>query len=97
MKLPGYNTLRLLLANKIILVEGPADELIVQKAYLDTYSKLPIESGIDVMSVGGVAFKRYCELAKLINKAIIIAIDNDGNANRLVNEYIEYTDILTLC
>ena len=97
LKLPGYNTLRLLLANKIILVEGPADELIVQRAYLDTYGKLPIESGIDVMSVGGVAFKRYCELAKLINKAIIIAIDNDGNANRLVNEYIEYTDILTLC
>ena len=71
-KLPGFNTLRVLLANKIILVEGPADELIIQRAYKDNYGRLPIEDGIDVMSVGGVAFKRYCELAQLINK-------NSGN------------------
>jgi predicted ATP-dependent endonuclease of OLD family len=32
-KLPGYDTLRLILCNKAILVEGPSDELIVQKAY----------------------------------------------------------------
>jgi len=31
-KLPGFNTLRVLLANKIILVEGPADELIIQSS-----------------------------------------------------------------
>lgn len=31
-KLPGFNTLRVLLANKIILVEGPADELIIQRS-----------------------------------------------------------------
>ena len=36
LKLPGYNTLRILLANKAILVEGPADELILQRAYIDT-------------------------------------------------------------
>ena len=97
LKLPGYNTLRLLLANKIILVEGPADELIVQRAYIDSYGKLPIENGIDVMSVGGVAFKRYCELAKLINKTITVVTDNDGDSSKLNDSYKEYLDILTLC
>ena len=52
MKLPGYNTLRLILSSKTILVEGPSDELIVQKAYKKKYGKLPLEDGVDVISVG---------------------------------------------
>jgi predicted ATP-dependent endonuclease of OLD family len=32
-KLPGYDTLRLVLAKRVILVEGPSDELVVQRAY----------------------------------------------------------------
>lgn len=96
-KLPGYNTLRLLLANHMILVEGPADELILQRAYMDTYGKLPIQDGIDVMSVGGVAFKRYCELTKLIGKPITVVTDNDGNADIVKERYREYSDLVTLC
>src|SRR5262249_37025939 len=34
MKLPGFDTLRLILSKRAILVEGPSDELIVQKAFL---------------------------------------------------------------
>lgn len=90
-KLPGYNTLRLLLANKIILVEGPADELILQRAYLDNYEKLPLEDGIDVLSVGGLAFMRYCELAYLINKEIKIVTDNDYAYQKVIEKYKVYT------
>lgn len=96
-KLPGYNTLRVLLSNKIILVEGPADELIIQKAYKDTYQKLPIEDGIDVMSVGGVAFKRYCELANLVGKELTIVTDNDGDIEKVRNSYKEYITSIKLC
>ena len=96
-KLPGYNTLRLLLANKIILVEGPADELIIQKAYIDKYEKLPIDDGIDVLSVGGIAFERYCKIAQLINKEIIIVTDNDGNGQKVKQKYEEYSSIIKLC
>lgn len=97
LKLPEYNTLRLLLANQIILVEGPADELIIQRAYIDVYGKQPIENGIDVMSVGGVAFKRYCELAKLIGKQITVVTDNDGDSAKLEYYYTEFKDIINLC
>jgi len=52
-KLSGFDTLRLILCKKAILVEGDSDELIVQKAYmLLNDNKLPIEDCIDVISVG---------------------------------------------
>lgn len=97
MKLSGYNTLRLLLSNAIILVEGPADELIIQRAYLDYKNNLPIEDGVDIMAIGGVAFKRYCELAKLIGKRITVVTDNDGMSDSIDNRYEEYKEVVDLC
>lgn len=90
-KLPGYDTLRLVLAEKVILVEGPTDELIIQRAYLDTYGKLPAENGIDIIVVGSLAFKRYCDIAILLNKKAIIVTDNDGCIQKNIEEkYNEY-------
>lgn len=80
-KLPGFDTLRVILANKVILVEGPADDLIIQRAYKDNYHKLPINDGIDVIAVNSLAFKRYCDIAILVNKEITIVTDNDGDIN----------------
>lgn len=90
-KLPGYNTLRLILSNKVILVEGPTDELIINRAYFDQTSHLPIEDGIDVIVVESLAFKRYLDLANLIDKKIIIVTDNDGNINKNIKiKYKKY-------
>ena len=96
-KLPGYNTLRVLLAKQAILVEGPADELIIQRAYLDNYGKLPIEDGIDVIAVDGLAFQRYCELSSLIKKHITIVTDNDENHEEVAERYKKYGELVTLC
>lgn len=96
LKLPGYNTLRLLLANDVILVEGPADELIVQRAYFDKHGKLPIEDGIDVIAIGGVAFKRYCELAMLVEKKVSIITDNDKDASAVKARHAEYGENVSL-
>jgi predicted ATP-dependent endonuclease of OLD family len=97
LKLPGYNTLRVLLSNQAVLVEGPADELIVQRAYIDHYGKQPIEDGIDVITVGGLAFQRYCELATLISKHITIVTDNDYDADTVKKGYEKYGNLVTLC
>ena len=45
-RLPGYDTLRFILSDKVILVEGPSDELFVQKAYRKQMIMLPIEDGL---------------------------------------------------
>ena len=92
-KLPGYQTLRLLLCRKAVLVEGPSDELIFQKAYMDANDgKLPIADGIDVISVG-LSFKRFLEIAKLINHSAAVITDNDGDFdNKITEKYKNFCD-----
>jgi putative ATP-dependent endonuclease of OLD family len=92
MKLPGYDTLRLILSAKTILVEGPSDELIVQKVYQKEYGKLPIEDGVDVITVGSLAFKRFLEIGALLNLNIRVVTDNDGNVAALKDKYKDYLD-----
>lgn len=90
-KLPGYDTLRVVLAEKVILVEGPTDELIIQRAYVDEYGVLPITQGIDVIVVDSLAFMRYCDIAVLLNKSVIIVTDNDGNIKtNIEGKYADY-------
>lgn len=91
-KLAGYETLRVILSNKSILVEGPSDELIVQKAYqIANTNHLPIEDGIDVISVKGIQARRFLNLAKKLPMKIAVVTDNDGNyANNITERYKEY-------
>jgi putative ATP-dependent endonuclease of OLD family len=88
-RIPGYDTLRLVLAPKCILVEGRSDELVVQRAYRDTHGILPMDAGIDVTSVRGLSFKRFCELAKALGKPVAVVTDNDGVAVAEVRERYE--------
>ena len=90
MKAPGYKTLRVLLCDTAILVEGDADELVVQRAYMDASDgKLPIQDGVDVISVG-TSFLRFLEVADVINKRVIAMTDNDGNIGALEKKYQGY-------
>lgn len=89
-KLPGYETLRLILCKKAILVEGDCDELIVQKAYMETHDgKLPIEDGIDVISVG-LTFERFLKIAEKVKKQVAVVTDNDGDVESLIEKYKPY-------
>jgi putative ATP-dependent endonuclease of OLD family len=91
-KLSGYNTLRLILCKKAILVEGDSDELVVQKAFmLNNDGKLPIEKGIDVISVG-TSFLRFLEIAEKIGTKVAVVTDNDGNVEAVKNKYKNYLD-----
>lgn len=93
-KIAGYDTLRLILCKKAILVEGDSDELVVQRAYMDTHDgRLPIQDGIDVMTVGGVTFKRYLEIAKVLEKTTAVVTDNDGNIEAVKKKYKKYEGI----
>lgn len=97
-KLPGYDTLRFVLASKIILTEGPTDDLILQRAYFDEYSRLPSEDGIDIFVVDGLAFKRFCEIAHLLKRKIVIVTDNDGDIEENIEaKYSEYLADFCFC
>lgn len=92
-KLSGYDTLRLVLSTRAILVEGPSDELIVQRAYRDAHGKMPIEDGVDVINVRGLSFKRFLDIAKPLRKRVAVITDCDGNAVAdLESRYADYLD-----
>jgi predicted ATP-binding protein involved in virulence len=90
MKLPGHDTLRLILATRSILVEGPSDELIVQRAYEKKHGRMPLENGVDVISVNSLAFKRFLEIAVMLGKTTDVVTDNDGSVAALQKKYADY-------
>lgn len=84
MKLSDYDTLRLALSKKTILVEGPSDSLIVQKIYRQIHGILPIEDEdpVDIIIVRGLAFKRFLNIARHLESTISVITDNDGEEGR---------------
>lgn len=100
-KVSGYDTLRLILCEKAILVEGASDELVVQKAYQSLYNNhLPIEDQVDVISVG-TSFLRFLEIADALNLKVSVVTDNDGDVVALEEKYVDYIhnkkDNITIC
>ena len=93
MKLPGYDTLRLVLSSLAILVEGASDELIVQRAYKDQAGVLPLDQEVDVISVRGLSFKRFLDIAVLLEKPVRVVTDNDGDyATKVTGKYAAYSE-----
>lgn len=93
MTLPGHETLRMILAERSILVEGPSDELIVQKAYKQIHGTLPLEDGVEVISVRALAFKRFLDIAKPLNLDVCVLTDNDGDVDALEKKYENYEGV----
>lgn len=92
LKLPGHDTLRMILAQRAILVEGPSDELIVQAAFKKKRGKMPLEVGVDVIAVRALAFKRFLEIANMLNLQADVITDNDGDTDALKKKYDGYFD-----
>ena len=90
MKLPGHDTLRLILARQAILVEGPSDELIVQRAFKDHHGVAPLARGVDVISVKSLAFKRFLQIAQRLNIPTRVVTDNDGDVAVLQERYADH-------
>jgi len=91
MKLPGHDTLRLITSGKAILVEGPSDELIVQKAFIKKFGCMPLENGVDVITVRSLAFKRFLEISKQLGITTVVVTDNDGNASKVEEKYSDFS------
>ena len=89
-KIAGYDTLRLILCRKAILVEGDSDELVVQRAYMDLHDgRLPIADGVDVISVG-LSFLRFLEISVKLDIPTCVVTDNDGKLDALQKKYADY-------
>jgi len=86
-RLPGYDTLRVVLGQKIVLVEGPSDELLLKKIYINEHGCLPEEHGIDIIVVRGIGFKNYLNIAKPLNHPVRVVKDNDGDYKKNISDW----------
>ncbi|MBA0176449.1 AAA family ATPase [Pectobacterium carotovorum] len=96
-RLPGYDTLRVALARKVILVEGPSDELVLKKIYYRKHDRLPEQDGIDIIVVRGVGFDTFISVGMEIGTSINVLRDNDGaydeNVVKAGDTYAAYPNI----
>ncbi len=84
-----YPTLRVALCDKVILVEGITDELVVTYYYNKTYGgKHPFHDGIELIVCNGLTFRYFITLAKSLHKKVAVITDNDHECiEKLSNRY----------
>ena len=75
--------LQLLLSNKVFLVEGATEFLLLPHFYKQITGKTIEEDGISVISCNGISYKNYLEIAQKTSKKICVITDNDGKQNRI--------------
>lgn len=90
-KAPDNNILEFILSKKVILVEGDAEYILMEEFYNNITKGKMYDSNIHVISVGGTSFKRYLDIAKLLNIKTAVIRDNDNDyQGNCVNNYVDY-------
>lgn len=85
--------LQFLLSEKIILVEGPTEYLLIPKFYEQKYKRKLEDDNISIISCGGISYKRYLDIAQSIGKKVCVITDNDEKQEVIskINEFnLEY-------
>jgi len=95
MKLANHNILEFVLSKKVILVEGNAEYILMGKFVETITKKTEKESGITIIAVNGLSFKRYLNIANILSIKTAIIKDNDGDyTNNCIKDYQDYNDNL---
>lgn len=85
------NILQFLLSDKVIIVEGAAEYILIEKLFKAVIKENNISLDnckIEVISGGGITYSRYIEVAEYLNKPTLVLTDNDGSEETIerVNE-----------
>ena len=92
-KTPPASIVEYALATKAILVEGPAEYMLMDKFYRTITGISPEEDDVHVIDVRGLSFKRYLEIAKLTGSKVAVITDNDKDYEKhCVAKYKDYKD-----
>ncbi|EMN1926257.1 AAA family ATPase [Burkholderia ambifaria] len=92
MKAPDNNVLELALCKRAILVEGDAEFILLEALYKKHGDGGSLDKdGVHVISVDGTSFKRYFDLAKVLQIKVAAIRDNDGEYRKTcVDNYVDY-------
>jgi len=91
MKAPNHNFLEFALSQKVILVEGDAEYMLLEAFYKNVSGNTHKKDGVTIISVGGTSFKRYMEVAKILRIKTAVITDNDKDyQSNCVGRYADY-------
>lgn len=72
----GFDTLRTVLAHRVVIVEGPSDEMVFNRAYEEKTGRSPARDGVDVITYG-TANRRPLEILAALGKRAAVLRDAD--------------------
>ena len=91
MKASDHNILEFALSKKVILVEGDAEYMLMDKMFETVANKKHSEFEVSIIAIGGISFKRYLNIAKILKIKTAIIRDNDHDyINNCEDNYKEY-------
>ncbi|MBS3201994.1 AAA family ATPase [Turicibacter bilis] len=86
LKVDHTNILQFLLSDKVIIVEGAAEYILLEKLFKAANKPNNIsldDCRIEVISGGGITYDHYIEVAEYLNKPLLVLTDNDGDENKI--------------
>ncbi|GBR75718.1 putative AAA family ATPase [Candidatus Termititenax persephonae] len=90
-KAPDNNILEFVLAKKVILVEGNAEYMLIEAMYEKIKLSKPADDNVHIISVGGISFKHYLNIAKILKIKTAVIRDNDKDCqSNCVDNYSNY-------
>ena len=92
MKAPDNNILEYVLSQKVILVEGDAEYILMQKFFEEITGTTPENLNVHIISTKGLTFKRYLGISNILNIKTAVIIDNDGKKENVMKLYSDYNN-----
>lgn len=90
-KAPDHGILDFVLSKKVILVEGDAEYILMERFYEAVTGKKLEEADVHILAVDGTTFKRYLDIAKLLGIKVAVMRDNDRDyQTTCVSRYSDY-------
>lgn len=91
LKAPDHGILDFALSQKVILVEGDAEYILMDRLFQQVAGAKPHNKGVYIMAVDGLTFKRYLDVAKILGGKVAVLRDNDKNYQaNCVDRYADY-------
>lgn len=82
-KADNNNFLNMLLANRVVLVEGATEYLLIPKFYEQQFGNSIEKDKISVISCNGLSYKNYLHIAEKVSKKVAVITDNDTDQKKI--------------
>lgn len=82
-KIDNLDILKFILSERVILVEGAAEYILLPTIFKKIFGETLDKAGIEVISMGSISYANYREISEqLADKKVAVITDNDGSKDK---------------